>query len=65
METAVRLAIAVTRAISEWYWSGNEQTLATADECKTSVVSDNGGDFRRSCTGACGFRCSSALLEFV
>ena len=29
METAVRLAIAVTKAISEWYWVGNEQTLAT------------------------------------
>ena len=29
METAVRLAIAVTRAISEWYWSGNEQALVT------------------------------------
>ena len=29
METAVRIVIAVTMAISEWYWSGSEQTLAT------------------------------------
>ena len=29
METAVRIVIAVTRAISEWYWSGSEQILAT------------------------------------
>ena len=29
METAVRLAIAVTGAIGKWYWAGREQTLAT------------------------------------
>ena len=29
METAVRLAIAVARTISEWYWSVTEQTRGT------------------------------------
>ena len=39
METAVRLAIAVTKAISEWYWSGGEQTLAVQTSARRLLFS--------------------------
>ena len=39
METAVRLAIAVTKAISEWYWAGGEQTLAAQTSARRLLFS--------------------------